>query len=186
MEHPPRERRVRGFVRRHRKAAALVVVLALTSGSFAVYWFAPWTLFIDRTVNEALPIVPAPSVGPSIEARPSAARVLSSGSFRSIEHGTSGIARIVVLADGSRIVRFEDFRTSNGPDVVVQLSGSTVEQAVAGEYSARTLLLGGLKGNVGSQNYAIPPSVDVSEYHSVLVWCRRFSVGFGVAPITLA
>jgi hypothetical protein len=44
--------------------------------------------------------------------------------------------------------------------------------------------LGGLKGNQGSQNYEIPEGVALDEIESVTIWCRRFSVGFGVAPLT--
>jgi hypothetical protein len=43
--------------------------------------------------------------------------------------------------------------------------------------------LGPLKGNLGSSNYEIPREVDLSEYRSAVVWCRRFSVGFAVAPL---
>ena len=34
-------------------AAAAVVLVA---GGFAVYWFAPWNLVVDRTVDEALQV----------------------------------------------------------------------------------------------------------------------------------
>ena len=43
--------------------------------------------------------------------------------------------------------------------------------------------LGDLKGNVGAQNYEIPPSVDLDRYSTVLVWCVRFSVAFGSAGL---
>jgi hypothetical protein len=43
--------------------------------------------------------------------------------------------------------------------------------------------LGDLKGNIGNQEYLIPADVDVSGFDTALVWCRRFSVGFGEAPL---
>jgi hypothetical protein len=43
--------------------------------------------------------------------------------------------------------------------------------------------LGALKGNMGSSNYEIPRTVDLSRFRSAVVWCRRFSVGFAVAPL---
>lgn len=43
--------------------------------------------------------------------------------------------------------------------------------------------LGNLKGNIGNQNYAVPAAIDLEKYQSAMIWCQRFSVGFGVAPI---
>jgi hypothetical protein len=41
--------------------------------------------------------------------------------------------------------------------------------------------LGGLKGNVGDQQYAIPPRTDLARYSTVVVWCRAFTVSFAKA-----
>jgi electron transfer DM13 len=43
--------------------------------------------------------------------------------------------------------------------------------------------LGALKGNRGDQNYRVPAGTDIARFHSVVIWCRRFTVGFGVAPL---
>ena len=43
--------------------------------------------------------------------------------------------------------------------------------------------LGSIKGNVGDQNYTLSPDVDLSKYRAVSVWCKRFSVNFGTAPL---
>ncbi len=43
--------------------------------------------------------------------------------------------------------------------------------------------LGRLKGNLGNQNYEIPAGTDLSKYRNAVVWCARFSVGFGVATL---
>jgi hypothetical protein len=40
-----------------------------------------------------------------------------------------------------------------------------------------------LKGNVGDSNYRIPEDVDLSGFRTAVIWCRRFTVGFAVAPI---
>jgi Electron transfer DM13 len=29
----------------------------------------------------------------------------------------------------------------------------------------------------------IPTSVDLGDFRTAVIWCRRFSVGFGVAPL---
>src|SRR5206468_10443031 len=48
--------------------------------------------------------------------------VLARGTFRSLEHGTSGQAIILRRSDGSLFLRFDDLSTSNGPDLHVYLS----------------------------------------------------------------
>ena len=107
---------------------------------------------------------------------------LVSGEFISRSHETSG--RALVLNDGSeqRFLRFEDFRTDNGPDVNVWLS-SAPPDASARDFLDDWVDLGDIKGNVGAQNYEIPPSVDLDRYSTVLIWCVRFSVAFGAAGL---
>jgi hypothetical protein len=43
--------------------------------------------------------------------------------------------------------------------------------------------LGPLKGNRGNQNYTIPAGTDLTKFQSAVMWCRRFLVGFAVAPL---
>ena len=43
--------------------------------------------------------------------------------------------------------------------------------------------LGVIKGNVGDQNYALGSDLDLAKYRSVSIWCKRFSVNFGAAPL---
>ena len=107
---------------------------------------------------------------------------LVSGEFMSRSHPTEG--RVTVLNDGSeqRFLRFENFRTDNGPDLNVWLS-SAPPDAPAGDFLNDWVDLGDLKGNVGAQNYEIPPSVDLDHYSTVIVWCVRFSVAFGTAGL---
>ncbi len=104
----------------------------------------------------------------------------ASGSFVSRSHDTSGQA--IVLGDGSgqRFLRFENFETSNGPDVNVYLVNSSVDGV------SDFVDLGNLKGNVGAQNYEIPVGVDLAVYDTVIVWCVRFAENFGDAVLTPA
>src|SRR5207249_10548701 len=43
--------------------------------------------------------------------------------------------------------------------------------------------LGSIKGNVGDQNYDVPADLDLSKYRAATIWCRRFGVNFGTAPL---
>ena len=84
----------------------------------------------------------------------------------------------LVLNDGSeqRFLRFENFESDNGPDLKVYL------RAENGDF----VNLGELKGNIGDQNYEIPPEVDLTVFSTVEIWCERFSVGFGGAELMVA
>jgi len=109
--------------------------------------------------------------------------VEASGSFIDRSHPTEGSA--VVLGDGSgqRFLRFEDFRTDNGPDLNVYLSAAPTD-APAGQFDDDFVDLGDLKGNVGAQNYEVPAGLDLDHYSTVAIWCVRFGVVFGVAELT--
>ena len=109
--------------------------------------------------------------------------VEASGRFISRSHPTQGTA--VVLGDGSgqRFLRFEDFQTDNGPDLDVYLSSAPTDAAAAA-FDDDFVNLGDLKGNIGAQNYEIPVSVDLNRHSTVVIWCVRFAVVFGVAALT--
>jgi hypothetical protein len=114
-----------------------------------------------------------------------AALPVASGGFAGIVHKTSGRAIILRTADGGHILRLENFNTSNGPDVRVYLVKGT--NAKSSDFikagSANFVDLGALKGNIGNQNYPIPANVNLDDYNSVSIWCRRFAVNFGAADL---
>lgn len=171
--------------------AALLVAGAVGAGLAA---FQPWRLWTVRTVSEAAPPgvaaqpVTAPSSSPGAPARSAptgGAEVLATGEFRSFEHDTSGQVRLVRLADGGQSLRIEHLDTSDGPDVRVWLSVQPVDRADrAGD--ATWLELGPLRGNRGALTYPLPAGTDAGRFGSVVLWCKRFSVAFGAAPLTPA
>lgn len=108
---------------------------------------------------------------------------IAAGSFHSNAHETKGRATIYRLDDGRRVLRLTEFRTSNGPDVRVYLVAAGDVQKEDAAKQAGIVDLGALKGNVGDQNYDIPAGLDLSKYRAVSIWCRRFSVNFGAAPL---
>jgi lipopolysaccharide export LptBFGC system permease protein LptF len=91
-------------------------------------------------------------------------------------HNAEGKAKILALSDGSQILRLEDFKSTNGPDVHLYLS--TDKQA------SDFIDLGRLKANNGNQNYQIPINADFNKYKYVLIWCQPFSVLFGSAQLS--
>lgn len=109
-------------------------------------------------------------------------RVEASGDFISRSHPTRGSAEVLGDGTGQRFLRFEDFRTDNGPDLNVYLSSAPTD-APAAQFDDDFVDLGDLKGNVGSQNYEIPRDLDLDLYSTVVIWCVRFSVIFGAADL---
>lgn len=167
------------------------LVVSVTGVGLGLYWFQPWKLWQDKTVQEALPsaVAPAPPQAGAPSASPSPAprpRTLAGGELISHEHATSGSVRLVRLPDGSHLVRLEDLDTSNGPDLRVWLTDAPVKEGRSGWHvfdDGAYVSLGKLKGNKGSQNYTVPADVDPSRYTSVSIWCDRFDVSFGAAEL---
>lgn len=120
-----------------------VVLVAIAGVGFGLYWFQPWKLWQDETVDEALPEVVEASAPPSAASSesPSAAagpQTLASGELISHEHVTSGTVKIVRLADGSHVVRLENLDTSNGPDLRVWLTDAPVKEGKLAGMSSTT------------------------------------------------
>jgi hypothetical protein len=163
--------RTRAF---RRPAIVVVAAVAVTAG---IFWFGPQKLFLDERVDEASPITEGVAGGDG-----STAEVLAAGSFESLAHHAAGAAKLIRSQDGSTLLRFENFEVENGPDLRVYLSEAPAD-GDEDRLVEQFIDLGGLKGNIGNQNYALPGDVDPSRYQSAVVWCRRFSVGFAVAPL---
>lgn len=191
---------LRGTIRRHPGRTTMVALVFAVAGGLALYWFAPWNLFVDKRVDEALPgasvqapadtgpAVTAPAVDPAAppaEQGSDGTVTLAQGGFTSLEHTTTGAALVVELEDGTRFLRLEDLETSNGPDLRVVLTDQPLSDDWQVWDDGELLDLGPLKGNIGSSNYEIPESVDLGDFQTAVIWCRRFSVGFAVAPLGL-
>ena len=149
---------------------SIIIGLALVAGVVGWYFFRPERAFIDRSVNEP----PLQSV---------TAAIVLQGTFHSNAHDTRGQVTVHRLADGRLVLRFTDFETSNGPDVQIYLVAATDVNDTR-DIENGFINLGGMKGNVGDQNYDLPAGTDLSTYRAVSVWCRRFAVNFGAAPLT--
>lgn len=136
-------------------------------------------------------VSPSPSVDSVSQATPAApaASVVKAGTFVAGEHPTSGTVQIVTQNGEQFIELGEDFSTFEmGPDLVVILHreadvlGSTRPPAYAlteGSY----VVLAPLQQFQGAQRYAIPASVNVSDYASAAIWCRKFNATFGAATL---
>ena len=200
------------FIRNHKGLAAVAAVAGVVGVIFILVWFQPQTLFIDDVVNETIPTasppttittVPEPTAddpapdpaetppenGPATsEPAPGAEPpvfplTLAQGEFIDLAHRGTGTALIIELEDGSRILRLENLDVDNGPDLRVILSPTELTDDDSAYDDGAFLDLGVLKGNQGNQNYEIPAGVDIDDFATVAIWCRRFNITFNAAPI---
>lgn len=143
----------------------------------------------DPAATEPPATAPATSDPPApettLEPTPPTIVTLAAGQF--VDRSYTGSGTALVLTDGSaqRFLRFEDFATDNGPDLFVYLTSARADAdesafGVDGEY----VNLGRLTGNIGDQNYEIPPDVDLDRFSTVVVWCDRFSSAFTAADLS--
>ncbi len=162
---------------------ALVVGVGVGVGVWALL-----PLVYDREVHEGLEdIVPNKGAQPGVTAQPinpgvnpnapvstvaTEPQVIKTGTFVGLEgHQAQGTAQLIKIGSAYYVRFSEDFRTTNGPDLVVHFGNNGVYASEA--------YLGDLKGNVGAQNYEVPVAINVNNYNEVWVWCRAFSVPFG-------
>jgi hypothetical protein len=154
----------------------IIILVAIIFLSFGYYAISP--LFINIKVDEALPeSVQNPNKNPdpnNIEEEAEAVIEMSAPVVGSTGHPASGTAKII-KADYKTFLRYENFKTINGPDLYVYL---------ATDLEAKEFLsLGRLKATEGNINYEIPADVDITKYQYALVWCKQFGVLFNSANI---
>ncbi|HEU4565239.1 MAG TPA: DM13 domain-containing protein [Gemmatimonadaceae bacterium] len=162
-----------------KRTAIIGALVVLGAGTW--YAFRPERLFTNRTVSESLAMASATDAPSGAAAAPAA---LATGRFHGVHHETTGDATIYRFPDGRRVLRFTGFATSNGPDVQVYLVAAPDARDNAVVTSAGFVSLGAIKGNRGDQNYEVPARVDLAKYRTVTIWCRRFGVNFGSAPLS--
>lgn len=152
-----------------------MIAVPIVAIALLVAWFAfrPERLVTNIQVDEPFPTVNAGSP----------AQTLENGTFYSILHPTGGTATIYRLADGSRILRLTNFKTSNGPDVHIYMVAADDAKDIGTVEHAGFIDLGVIKGNIGDQNYTLGSDVDLAKYRAVSVWCKRFGVNFGAAAL---
>ena len=118
------------------------------------------------------------TVNESIDTKVAGQETETSGKFIGVNdgiHNAEGVAKVLALDDGTSVLRLENFKATNGPDLYVYL---------ATDKSASDIVnLGRLKGNIGNQNYPILAGTDLKKYNTALIWCKAFSVLFGSAQL---
>jgi Electron transfer DM13 len=163
---------INSFLQRPRWQLATVAATALVLLAAAWYLISP--LFINVAVNES-----APNSSTTATSSDTASK---SGKFYNVAHDGEGTATLTKQSDGSYLLRLENFKVLNGPDLYVYTS-SIAKPGESDVKESNSLSLGRLKGNVGAQNYVIPAGTPLEQLRSVVIWCKAFGVNFASASL---
>lgn len=136
----------------------------------------PWAAVVDQQIDTPLAEAPLEGMAPET--------VVGQGAFAGVEMHGKGTARLHVLPDGRRLIRFEDdFEVSTNTDLFVWLSEAEAPTTSAEAVAAPYIDLGNLRSTLGSQNYEIPPNVPTDTIRSIVIWCEPVAIVYAVAPL---
>ena len=117
----------------------------------------------------------------------SADEAVRAGRFHEGPHGghpIAGEAGIHALAGGGYELRLgADFRTVPGPDLVVFVSSAPDARDDATVTNSPGFSAGRLQAVEGAQSYPLPAGFEPASAGSVVIWCQRYRVQFGTAPL---
>ena len=118
----------------------------------------------------------ASGVALTVAAPTSALAAEAKGKFEGrSNHETSGSVKLIKQDDRYIVELGRDFSLDGGPDPRVAFGKD-------GHYDPDTKL-GALLKLTGKQRYAVPPTLDVSKFNEVYIWCEVAGVPLGVAAI---
>lgn len=157
------------------------IIIAITGVVLlGVAWYGLYPLFNTKKVDDSLPTLdaqreknennPESAVDPSPVVSLEKAITITDTPL----HPATGQVRIVETGR-KKILRYENYKTINGPDVRVYLA--TDKEATD------FIDLGPIKGTEGNINYDIPEGTDLEKYHWALTWCEDFNVLFNSADL---
>ena len=93
------------------------------------------------------------------------------------DHSASGSYTITGSGKDRALELSSNFKVDKAPDIYVILSRGTMAK------DAGSVNLGRLTKLEGAQSYRIPESTDLAAYDTVLLWCKKYSVLIGRAPL---
>ncbi|QQR64796.1 peptide-methionine (R)-S-oxide reductase MsrB [Candidatus Kaiserbacteria bacterium] len=143
----------------------IIVALGLVVLGFLFYAFSPIFKTVHLTED-------APMTNSSASSTLMSSEIQEYPIVGTEGHPAEGVVKLIDSPEGM-IVRYENFKTINGPDLFVYLSKDLEGKEFVN--------LGEIRGTEGNINYTIPSEVDILEYRYVLTWCKQFGVLFNYA-----
>lgn len=115
--------------------------------------------------------------------------IVARGSFTRTDEVRFASGNVIIYeqADGSKVVRFEEFTTVNGPDLRVILTAKSADALAADPTLGITDVdLGPLQGNIGNQNFSLPAEIDVSSYARIAIVSSSLNIVYSSAPLSVS
>jgi hypothetical protein len=134
-----------------------------------------WKAVVDQQVDTPLDEPLLPGMTPD--------RVVASGSFYKVEVRGEGTVKLYRMADGRRILRFENFATGENTDLFVWVSEAAKPANSDEALNSRHVELGNLKSTLGTQNYEIPASIPTERIKSIVIWCQPVAIAYAAAAL---
>jgi hypothetical protein len=120
-----------------------------------------------------------PATGATATTVPAATTLSGVFDHRAGVDTVAGNATLGKTSDGKVILHFENLNAANGPDLHVylskQASPTTTQQVMNG------VEVGKLKATQGTSNYELAATTDITQFKSVVIYCKSFAVIFGYA-----
>jgi hypothetical protein len=110
--------------------------------------------------------------------------LLATGEFHPVAHKGSGVATIIQMPGGQRVLRLTNVQTGERDDLQVCLvaaadcpDNETVERA-------GFVTLGSFLRAEADQTFNIPDGLDLTRYRAVTIWNPKYRVNFTTAPLS--
>lgn len=171
----------------------MYIVLIAFAGAFSLVWWLVSPLFLDKRVDEALPISNEMKLASKEMSAQQALQVPQAtqsplpilqvketnyeATFTRADKIHNVVGKVFTLRESNHLyLRFEEFEATNGPDLYIYLTKP-------GTATGEGIKLSKLKGNIGNQNYEVPSDVDLTIYSKVVIYCKSFATDFGYAEL---
>lgn len=134
-----------------------------------------WELKVEQQVDSPL----IESLDPAL----AGAQPAMTATLYGVDRQGEGTANVYRLPDGSQVIRLEDFYVTINSDLELRLSPLSAPKTTDEIAAAPFVTVAPLKATVGAMNYPVPASIDVSAYHSIIIWCEITRNAYAAASL---
>ena len=113
----------------------------------------------------------------------SASRLLASGRFHQVAHKGEGVAAVLQLHNGRRVLRLTEFRTAENSELAILLISAPDAHENQTVLNSSVFELGSLQQAAGDQEYSLPDDLDLAHFGAVTIWNKKYQVNFTTAPL---
>jgi hypothetical protein len=110
--------------------------------------------------------------------------LLAVGRFHPVAHRGSGLATLIQMPGGRRVLRLNNVRTGAGNSLQVCLVAATDCQENECVERAGFIVLGIWRNGAAEQVFNLPDTTDPEPYRAVTIWHPKYRVNFTTAPLS--